>query len=454
MPGHDDEPIMFDGSVGDDDFVLFDLNRDDLLTALCSDNKKSDDGVDEELSTIFDECSDDRKKVTRALVTWFVPNMELDWLDHRMYFEKAPLRWCAQYEYCPETGSLHCHAFFELKRADRMRFKALRTAFLVNGVTRVHIRLPRSVSKFATQCAVNYCTDPKKRAPNTDAVFFCESGTPWKFDDSVTKKRKLDSEKEEQRLHIESKPRWLTWEQILHENEYSKALLCACSWGPRYHAARSVSDARRTIQRVVIYYGAGGTGKSTEAKNLGCKPGEPTELGYWKRNPDDGNFFGGGVTAYKGQRVIHFEEFTGNEPFNRFKDYTDIGKEGPPVNIKNGGTFLNHDTVVITSNVHPAGWYRKFWMEDPKQFLPFWRRITEVRFYPELRDDGTVNIPDSANGVEPYFIDQTDEWKDMRGSYDACVRHAEKHWKLPDVDEAITGTGGNGDAYAQRSTFF
>lgn len=151
-----------------------------------------------------------------------------------------------------------------------------------------------------------------------------------------------------------------------------------------------------------------------------------------------------GRTCYKGQQVIHYEEFTGQEAFSRLKEVCDIGKSGPAVNVKNGGAVLNHDTVIFTSNVHPAGWFHNYWTKDPKQWLPFERRVTEVRFYPSHRPDGSLNAPDEEN--PPYFIDQTSEFKSFGGDYTQALAHAEKHWALqeePDPQPMVFVPGKN-----------
>jgi len=155
---------------------------------------------------------------------------------------------------------------------------------------------------------------------------------------------------------------------------------------------------------------------------------------YFKRNADDGKFWGGGRTAYRGQRIIHLEEFCGQETAANLKQICDIGKNGPSVNIKNSGTELNHDTVIITSNHHPAGWYRNLFKDDPKQWAPIVRRFTQVWFFPEKREDGSPNVPDAEN--HPYYIDQTEEFLShaMR-DYEFAHEHAETWWPLPERTE-------------------
>lgn len=206
--------------------------------------------------------------------------------------------------------------------------------------------------------------------------------------------------------------------------------------GQKYHEGRHAETARRLIQNVIIMYGAGGTGKTTLAHSWDIQDGEANMERYYRRNPDDGHFWGGGRTAYKGQRIIHLEEFCGQEQLSRVKELCDLGKEGPPVNIKQGGTLLNHDTIIFTSNHHPAAWFRRAWEQDPKQFHPFWRRITQVWFFPAHREDGTANIP--SHESPPFYIDQTDVWKQLNGDYAACQDMADEFWPLKDVD-----TGGS-----------
>jgi hypothetical protein len=107
------------------------------------------------------------------------------------------------------------------------------------------------------------------------------------------------------------------------------------------------------------------------------------------------------------------------------------------VNIKNGGTELNHETVIITSNHHPAAWYRKLFADDPKQWNPVARRLSQVFFFPTKREDGQDNIPDENHG--PYYIDQTDTFldKEFQRNYDLALAHAEQFWPIPKMIDDI-----------------
>ena len=384
--------------------------------------------------------SDGKNKLYRFILTFFPPDANMAWLAPERYFKNPKSMfdlWVGQYEICPTTGKLHCHIYVETNRKNAPRFCVVDKA--IRKFHKVNIKLSRKSSPKQRQCAINYVVSEAKRAPGTNHFLWSGNKFQAAFDASYIQKPKRNSKKakdevqEEQRLWIESKPRHWQWDQIVHESEESKKLLFGCSAGEKYHKGRHAEDPRKTITNVIILYGAGGTGKTTHALAYGVEKEPIQECRYYRRNPDDGAFWGGGRTCYKGQPVIHYEEFTGQEAFSRLKEVCDIGKHGPAVNVKNGGAILNHETVIFTSNVHPAGWFHNLWDKDPKQWMPFNRRITEVRFYPAHRSDGRLNAPDEEN--PPYFIDQTKEFHEFAGDYNQALLHAEQNWPLREEPE-------------------
>lgn len=409
-----------------------------------------DNGLSDDSSRLsgFESFEDKRKKIRRCMLTIFPIDDDPKWLDPYTYWKHADSVlniWCGQFEICPDTQRLHAHIYLEFKNTKPVRFTTLTRLFRDILGTHINVKNPTKTNNTQRQGAVNYVTKINTRHPDHEPYYWSENNPKVAFDESFNKFKSRRSEKkessksediEDMRLWIESKPMHWTWDQIVHECDESKQLLATCSWGPKYHQGRFACTPRRTIKDVIILYGAGGTGKTTLAHNWDEKNGEEPASRYYRRNPDDGNFWGGGRTAYKSQRVVHFEEFCGQEPFHRIKEVCDIGKHGPSVNIKNSGTDLNHETVIISSNNHPAGWYRGLWEKELKQFHPFWRRVTKVLFFPPTKPDGSPNTPDAEN--PPYMIDQTSDWIKLQGDYSKCRAHASKYWPLAEEEHEVT----------------
>jgi hypothetical protein len=403
--------------------------------------------LDSSSSFVCSEVNEEPKqgsRISRCIITLFNPNPNITHLEPELYYgenaKQHVKNWCGQYEVCPTTNAKHAHIYVEFQRDNRgcfhPYFQHLRAKFAAVH-DRVNIRIPKRVSNRQRQCGVNYCLKPDTRMQNPEIQHIWKhNANTLRFNEALYNEKSSSSKPEkvdktvDRVKWIDSKPADWTWNQIVHECEESKFLLADCSWGKKYHEGRSACASRRTITNFIIMYGAGGTGKTTAAIDWDSQEGESKQARYYKRNTDDGNFWGGGQTAYRGQRIVHFEEFNGGEAFHKFKEYVDIGKEGPQVSIKGSGVQLNHETVVATSNVHPAGWYSSYWKRDPKQFHPFWRRVTEIRFYPATRPDGSMNAPDENN--PPYYIDQTEDWKSFAGDYQACLDHASENWPLQD----------------------
>ncbi|UNI72593.1 MAG: replication associated protein [Avonheates virus Gas_1078] len=400
------------------------------------------DGVNE-LEDVLHSSVNGDARIGSCIVTIFPPFFDKNLLLPELWFPDAQSKlqqWCGQYELGSEDGKLHAHIFMKFEHKGRPRFDELRK--LIPKVTHCtgNIQVTKSRTKVSIQCAINYCMKEDTRHPDCSPFIWKDTCA---FDQAVWDKRgkKVPKKSETEKIvdYINTKPTHWKWDQIVHENLESQYMLASCSWGKRHHEGRVATDERRVIKDVIIMYGAGGTGKTTLAQSWDKKEDEPDGVRYYKRNTDDGDFWGGGRTAYNGQRQIHYEEFTGNEKFGNFKQVTDLKKHGQPVNVKNGGRDLNHDTVLITSNTHPVGWYHSKCSKDHKQFHPFWRRVTQVWFFPATRPDGSWNRPDDEN--PPYYIDQTDEWLAFDGDFESAVAHAESHWPLPEEILAPTTEG-------------
>ncbi len=390
-------------------------------------------------------------KVVAAILTVWVTDTQAKYIAPESYVDDYKNRlvvFAGQFELCPITQKVHAHVYLEFHHKCRPTWGSLRTTIRILSGSEGNVSLQRAGSPRARiparQGAINYVTDESKRHPGcTSSSLWAPTFPDLKFDPNFKKERDVGKETtkakaplpEDIRAYIETKPFWMTWDEILHENEESKKLLFMARWGKTYQEGRAVSQPRRKIKKIIAMYGRGGSGKTYQAIHYDQQEDEPEHVRYYRRNYSDGDFWGGGNTAYRGQRVIHLDEFGGQEKFSDFKEICDVGNQGKTVNVKNGGTNLNHETIVITSNIHPANWYRNVMTKDAEhQWLPFWRRITELRFFPEKRPDGTANI--AGEGIEPYWIDQTDEWISLC-SHDVALKHANTHWPIGDDEPKI-----------------
>lgn len=399
---------------------------------------------EDNLSTFTSTVEKSGSKLTRVLITGFPTDDNPKWLNPTTYFDiHQVVTWVAQFEVTPTTNKLHFHAYAEFHRDHRIRFQQLCKVLEDKLGSHPNVRVPKGRSDKQRSCAINYCLKnldiDGHRKRNTEPFVFSATNEKFEFDKDLFKTPKKMSKKEElaevQRQWIESKDPTLTWDQIVHENEESKQLFFGAHGpGKSYHEGRMQGCPRRKIKNILVFYGAGGTGKTTLAENWDIQQGEFDGARLYQRNDDDGKFWGGGATAYKGQRIIHLEEFSGASlSVNMFKKVCDINKTGPNVNIKGRGGYLNHDTVIITSNKHPAAWWPNHFTDHPEDFDAVIRRITQVFFFPKHRPDGSLNRP--TEGTPPFWIDQTEDITDMykngEAQYSDLAEHARTHWYLP-----------------------
>lgn len=131
-----------------------------------------------------------------------------------------------------------------------------------------------------------------------------------------------------------------------------------------------ISADRSTIH-VELWFGAGGTGKSTAAREL-------YPDAYWK---DQTKWWPG----YTGQTTLVWDEFSGccATP-TEFNSICDKGKH--TIEIKGGFSTLNTTTIIIISNYHPHTW----WGEKTRVcFTALERRFNLIRHFKQIGSEST-----------------------------------------------------------------
>ena len=381
--------------------------------------------------------------VSRGLVTVFHDEPTRHAIDPASYFGvdwKARVQlWNAQWEKAPTTGIVHAHIYFELRRTGRMRTEQFLET--INKVSpRNNVKFAKRCSKNQRQGAVNYTFKKESRIEDAITFRWSDANIKLAYDDKYAYEHKENKKDEKTKIieHIMSRPYWWSWDLVLHEDDKSRKLLASSSWAKRFHEARKTKEAnRRTIKNVIVLYGVGGSGKTTYALNYNPDGIEAAQR-YYRRNYEDGSFWGGGATSYKNQSVVHLDEYNGQEKYSDFKEICDVGHHGKPVNVKNGGVNLNHDTVIITTNHHPVYWYHKVMSADENMWEPLYRRITQLLFFPASKPDGTKNSPTSDDDI--YYVDQTQEWKSVCSTFDDAKEHAQKYWPRQEEEEKLVWT--------------
>lgn len=406
----------------------------------------------------------DSERLYCFMVTLWPDNQDPKWLRPSTYgfLEENLTRWGGQYEIAPETGTLHAHLFVELRHPLRMARKKIRGYFNARLTSKNCNIRPVARTKANIQRVINYVLKPDTRVDGSPyALEPNEHIKHMAFDHGVWEKRKPTLPKSEMKWQkqvdwILSKPAHWTWSKIVHESYESQLLLGNCAAGRSFHNDRMSNQPRRNIEECVLLYGAGGTGKTTFARNIGTDDDGSLDHRVYLRNFLE-EFWGSGSTAYNGQPWIHLEEFNGQEAFGFLKQIADTsdGAVGPAVKTKGSGTHLNHRGIVITSNYHPATWYRGVWKSDPKQWWPFARRITKVLFFPEFLEDGSPNQPGQNGQTDLYYVDQTDEFRVFSKDYIEAMVHCNRHWpaKEESDEEEIWNPPTYGQITGQNRTY-
>lgn len=107
------------------------------------------------------------------------------------------------------------------------------------------------------------------------------------------------------------------------------------------------------------------------------------------------------VNGYENDEVVLIDEYTGFWPLTTF--LTLIDRYPRQINCKYAFAWWYPKTVLVTSNIHPRGWYT--WTGREEQYTAMMRRFTKIVYY-ESEDNKQVMM----NGDEAFqaFVRQYD----------------------------------------------
>jgi len=117
--------------------------------------------------------------------------------------------------------------------------------------------------------------------------------------------------------------------------------------------------------KVYVYWGDSGCGKTHRAEQHA--PCNEVYLPCYEKGKE--------FSSYNGQKIVHFEEFHGQIPFETFKRMLDGKKIEVNVIYKGSKPFIPH-TIIITSNHPPHRWWEnQLCYQDEVAIM---RRCTEI----------------------------------------------------------------------------
>jgi len=133
----------------------------------------------------------------------------------------------------------------------------------------------------------------------------------------------------------------------------------------RFTDQEADSDRQLVGMKVLTLYGATGMGKTYAAVNV-LAGGKDYYMAECPSHKDSKLWFDG----YEGQKTLILDDFSGDFCAFRFLLRL-LDKYKLKVEVKGGHAWAVWTTVVITSNIHPSGWYSSV------DLAPLKRRLTE-----------------------------------------------------------------------------
>lgn len=277
-------------------------------------------------------------------LTWRVAKeCPLDWWARSE--QTGLLYMVVQVEAAPTTGKVHCQGYIALK--ERTSLPTLKKLFSPGA----HWEVARGTPKENYE----YCTKEHGLAG------------PWEMGKRPDGKGTRSDLKGVYAMVKAEK----TNAEILEATEGKAAKFEKAVNFMRATLNEKASDRQLQGVNVVVLYGPTGTGKTYAAVNHFGK--DDYHIQDCPATPNSKLWFDG----YAGQRVLILDDFSGDFCNYRYLLRV-LDKYRLKVEIKGSHVWALWTTVVITTNVHPSGWYGA-----ATNSAPLRRRINEIRYCEE-----------------------------------------------------------------------
>lgn len=249
---------------------------------------------------------------------------------------------CYENEICPKTGTFHYQGYLELT-------KPMRFAALIKQITNETCFIRFFKRKGTQQQAIDYCK--KDAIAGKEGCVFEEYG-----------ERAQQGERTDLNIIYDALDNGENFKELWKEHQdiftkHHKAF-------EKY--ASLVEPTRNWQTELEIHYGKAGTGKSKKAH-------EENPDAYDLLIPNSETIW---FDGYNNHEVVIIDDFYGNMPISMLLKLAD--RYGYKVPIKGGSVNFCPKKIIITSNLHPALWYKNINVELKEAFA---RRITKLVSY-------------------------------------------------------------------------
>lgn len=287
----------------------------------------------------------------------------VDWWNHRV--ENDLVYMICQVEKAPSTGKYHIQGFISLSK--RTPLTMLKRLFSKTA----HWEVARGTPKENKE----YCTKSESHING-----------PWEFGELPGGKGTRSDLKGIFKMVSEKKDNLA----ILKATEGKSSRFEKQINYIRFTLNEADSDRQATGVKVIVLYGPTGVGKTYSAVNTFGK--SDYHLQECPSHKDTKMWFDG----YQGQKTLILDDFSGDFCNYRYLLRV-LDKYKLKVEVKGGHAWAVWDTVIITTNVHPANWFTGV------DLAPLKRRITEIRFCEHQGSYRSMSWDETATGDYQLF---------------------------------------------------